>query len=180
MRIERSRKNHGYQWLGFVVMMKKFLFSSILIGMMGLANANDFVHHSSNKATALPTTGKQIQVLNFWATWCGPCRREMPAMSQWYEQKGKKQKIAMIGIALDQPQNITQFLKTTPVSYPIWRYTGNDSRQLMQSYGNKIGGYPYTVVRVPNCKTAWTTVGELSISRLEKSIEGVKKACLQA
>lgn len=160
--------------------MKKFLLSSVLLGMMAAANAHTFVQHSNNKAIEIPSKKGQIQVLNFWATWCGPCRREMPVMSQWYKQKGKKQKIAMIGIAIDQPQNVSAFLQTTPVSYPIWRYTGKDSRQLMQSYGNKIGGYPYTVVRVPNCNTAWTTVGELSISRLEKSIEGVKKACLQA
>lgn len=161
-------------------MMKKFLLSSVLLGIMGLANAGDFVNHKNNKPIELPSTGKQIQVLNFWATWCAPCRREMPIMNQWYKQKGKKEKIAIIGIAIDDPQKISTFLKTTPVDYPIWRYTGNDSRKLMQSYGNKIGGYPYTVVRMPNCQTAWTTVGELSISRLEKSIEGVKKACLKA
>lgn len=160
--------------------MKKLLLSSLLLGMMSLANAGDFVNHANNKPIDIPTKGKQIQVLNFWASWCGPCRKEMPAMSEWYKQKGKKEKIAMIGIAIDQPQNITQFLKTTPVSYPIWRYTGNDSRQLMQSHGNKMGAYPFTVVRMPNCSTTWTTVGELSIERLEKSIQGVKNACLKA
>lgn len=160
--------------------MKKILGALLLLATMSVANADSFVNHTNNKAIELPSTGKQIQVLNFWATWCAPCRREMPIMSQWYTQKGKKEKIAMIGIAIDEPQKISEFLKTTPVSYPIWRYTGNDSRKLMQSYGNKLGGYPYTVVRMPNCQTAWTTVGELSISRLEKSIEGVKKACLKA
>lgn len=154
------------------------LIATLLCAMSSLSYANDFVEHFKNRPVALPTKANQIQVLNFWASWCAPCRKEMPEMSRWYKKNAKKQKVTMIGIAIDQAPNITQFLKTTPVSYPIWRYTGNNSRQLMQSYGNKTGGFPFTVVGMTGCETTWTTLGELSIERLEKSIQGVKSACL--
>ena len=81
--------------------MKKALFS-IFIGLAAsLANAGDFVNHINNKAQDIPQT--HVQIINFWAAWCKPCRKEMPDMSKWYTQIGKKQKVGMVGIA---PQNV--------------------------------------------------------------------------
>ncbi len=68
-----------------------------------------------------------VRIVNLWATWCGPCRKEMPAMSKWYKAQ-KKGSVDMVGIALDTSDNIGNFLKQTPVSYPIRRYTGANSR----------------------------------------------------
>lgn len=159
--------------------MKKWLAAMALMGFASVSSANDYVVHQTNKSVDIPTQTNQIQVLNFWATWCAPCRREMPALNQWYLQQGKKQNVVMIGIAADSEQNVTQFLKTTPVNYPIWRYTGNDSRKLMLSQGNKLGLFPFTVVRVVGCDTAWRAVGELPIPLLEQNVARVKKACLR-
>ena len=57
----------------------------------------------------------------------------------------------MVGIALDTSDNIGKFLKQTPVSYHVWRYTGADSRNFMKSYGNNVGVLPFTVVEAPKC-----------------------------
>lgn len=177
MQSKRRKQNYDHQRLGII--MKKLFAIIMLFGFTSMALASDYVVHHNNKSIDIPTQANQIQILNFWAAWCGPCRREMPDMNKWYLQKGKKQNIAMIGIAIDHEQNITNFLKTTPVNYPIWRYTGKDSRKLLLSYGNKLGGFPFTVVRMNGCETTWTTVGELTIDRLEQSIAGVKKACIK-
>lgn len=156
--------------------MKKWLSLMVLMGLTSVSYANNYVLHQKNQSLEF----YEIQVLNFWATWCEPCRKEMPIMSKWYEQKGKKEKIAMIGVAIDRPENITTFLQTTPVSYPIVRYVGKDYRKVLLSYGNEKGGFPFTVVMAPNCRETSTTLGELTIQRLEESIQIVKNACSKA
>ena len=69
-----------------------------------------------NKPQSLESLKAPVRVVNLWATWCGPCRKEMPAMSAWYKAQ-KKGSVDMVGIALDTTDNIGKFLKQTPVSY---------------------------------------------------------------
>src|SRR5664279_1771691 len=59
--------------------------------------------------------GKTL-VINFWATWCPPCREEMPAFSR-LQTKYAANGVEFVGIALDTPDNVIAFLKQVPVSY---------------------------------------------------------------
>lgn len=138
--------------------------------------ASEFVLHGSNKPQELNAKAP-VQIINLWATWCGPCRKEMPAMSRWYTQKGKRQNVQMVGIAMDEENNIAQFLKSTPVSYPIWRYTGNNSRAMMKSFGNHVGALPYTVIRAPSCNQQQAVLGELTEAKLDSTVAAVKSKC---
>lgn len=153
------------------------IFALLLTACLPAAvQASDLVGHSDNKPQTVPAKA-QVQVINFWAAWCGPCRKEMPDMSKWYASKGKKQKVFMTGIAIDSEANVGKFLQTTPVSYPIWRYTGKDSRNLMKSYGNKVGALPYTVVRAPQCGHEEPIIGELTAARLDQAVNKARAAC---
>ena len=97
--------------------------------------ADETAGWQDNKPQSLESLKAPVRVVNLWATWCGPCRKEMPAMSAWYKAQ-KKGSVDMVGIALDTTDNIGKFLKQTPVSYPIWRYTGANSRNFMKAHGN--------------------------------------------
>lgn len=87
--------------------------------------------------------GKVILV-NFWATWCPPCVREMPAFIKLYETYQDKG-FTIIGIALDNKQDVIDFIDPMGVEYPV--LLGDQKGiKLTQEYGNRLGVLPYTVV----------------------------------
>lgn len=61
--------------------------------------------------------GKLI-LINFWATWCAPCRQEMTLLNST-EQLFRDQGLAIVGIAMDDADAVAQYLKQSPVDYPI-------------------------------------------------------------
>ncbi|OSI35076.1 TlpA disulfide reductase family protein [Neisseria dumasiana] len=117
-----------------------------------------------------------VRIINLWATWCGPCRKEMPEMSAWYK-KQKKGSVDMVGIALDSSENIGKFLKQTPVSYPIWRYAGKDSRGFMKGFGNTVGALPFTVVEAPKCGYKQAVLGEVTAEKLDEVLKSAQAKC---
>ncbi|MFC3532571.1 TlpA disulfide reductase family protein [Vogesella facilis] len=86
----------------------------------------------------------KITVVNFWATWCAPCRIEMPLLSAEAKRLAARG-VRFVGIALDQPAQVQGYLKQTPVSYPIVLADG-DGIELMRTLGNQAGGLPFTVI----------------------------------
>ncbi len=86
--------------------------------------------------------GKVI-ILNFWATWCPPCRREMPAFIKLQEQYGE-QGLQIIGLAIDQVDLVEAFADNVGVNYPIL-VGENDAIKITEDYGNRYGQLPYTV-----------------------------------
>lgn len=141
------------------------------------ALATDLIDYKTEKTVT--ASNADIQVLNFWATYCVPCRKEMPEMNRWFSKvkTQKSPKIELVGIAIDSKDNINQFLKTTPVSYPIWRYIGKNSRAFMKTYGNKIGVLPYTVVRSPKCGKEQAIVGEVDGKKLSQAVQAIWAQC---
>lgn len=87
--------------------------------------------------------GKFI-VLNFWATWCSPCREEMPELSALHTEYQTKN-VAVLGIAIDELSQMKMFTKETPVSYPLFA-AEEEGMGLSSSLGNVKGVLPYTVI----------------------------------
>lgn len=138
--------------------------------------ATDLQNWQTGKPQDLASLKAPVRIVNLWATWCGPCRKEMPEMSAWYK-KQKKGSVDMVGIALDSSDNIGKFLKQTPVSYPIWRYAGNDSRVWMKSFGNTVGGLPFTTVEAPKCRYQQTLLGEVTAKKLDEAVKQARAKC---
>ncbi len=118
--------------------------------------------HSSNE-----WQGK-IMVLNFWATWCPSCLKEIPEFMALQSQYGEK--VQFIGIALDDIEAVKTFQQKTVVNYPILISGDWAGFQLAKQLGNSVSAIPYTIVVSSVGQVVYRHAGELSVSELQKII----------
>ena len=126
-------------------------------------------------ATSLPDNSGKLQplaqwqgktlVINFWATWCPPCREEMPALSR-LQTKHAANGVQVVGIALDNADNVARFSTQSPTRYPLLIGDSNTS-ELTRALGNVQLALPYTVVFGPEGDTRLTRLGLVSEDELE-------------
>jgi peroxiredoxin len=111
----------------------------------------------------------QVLVVNFWATWCAPCREEMPMLDSVHEQFAP-QGLAVVGIALDDVQRARDFAESLAIDYTIL-VGAQDVMATGLSWGNRAGLLPYTVVVDREGIVRWTYLGELKRDVLLAEIE---------
>ncbi|GAA5172580.1 TlpA disulfide reductase family protein [Viridibacterium curvum] len=100
--------------------------------------------------------GKPL-VVNFWATWCAPCREEMPLLDSAAKNHPKLQ---FVGISVDDAAHVREFQSKTPVSYPL-PITTLAITELAGKLGNKAMGLPFTVFVRDNGEIAAIKLGAL-------------------
>ena len=113
----------------------------------------------------------KLLVCNFWATWCVPCREEMPLLAdfrQRYVAKGAE----VVGIGIDQAAKMRQFAKEFSIAYPLLVADAN-ALDLMRKLGNSAGALPYTVVLGPQGEVAHRRLGLLKPGELESVAAGI-------
>lgn len=111
--------------------------------------------------------GKVI-VVNFWATWCPPCRAEIPELSELQDMY-TKQGLIILGIATDDVDKIHDFSMSTKVSYPLLA-GDSDNMSLSASMGNKDLVLPFTVVIDQDGHIVKTFLGRINKSSLEETL----------
>ena len=84
------------------------------ITMRPVFSLNDI---DGNKRSITEWDGKAL-VVNFWATWCAPCRQEIPVLMSMQEELAA-QNIQFIGIAIDDPESVSEYAAKEPFNYPI-------------------------------------------------------------
>ena len=113
------------------------------------------------------TRGKYL-VLNFWATWCTPCLKEIPAFVEFYKENSGH--IEILGLDFE-PVNlevIDEFVERFSINYPIILYTNvNDSQ--FNNFG-EIVGMPTTLIYSPEGELLQTFMGEITKEDLNKYI----------
>jgi thiol-disulfide isomerase/thioredoxin len=111
--------------------------------------------------------GKPLLV-NFWASWCAPCVQEMPELSELAAKDGGKH-FNVIGIGIDSPANLNEFVKKTKVSYPLY-VGGMSGTDLSRELGNTHGGLPFTVLIGPDGQVRKTYLGRLKFEELRADL----------
>ena len=99
--------------------------------------------HGQRQSLPRAYAGRPL-LINVWASWCGPCIEEMPELDR-YARAQAPAGIQVIGLALDTPENIRQFLGRVPVAYPILVDTPGPADASVW-LGNRKGVLPYSVL----------------------------------
>jgi thiol-disulfide isomerase/thioredoxin len=87
----------------------------------------------------------KLLLVNFWASWCGPCREEMPLLDRTQQRLAAKG-FQIVGIAADNVAATKEFLDQTPVDYPILIDDPEKDADLSALFGNDHNVLPYTVL----------------------------------
>lgn len=107
----------------------------------------------------------QTIVINFWATWCPPCREEIPEFIA-LQERYQDQALQIVGVAIDSREAVQRFSDAIGINYPV--LLGQvEGMQAMRDYGNHGGGLPYTVVIGPSGQVVTRKLGVFRYSDLE-------------
>jgi peroxiredoxin len=113
----------------------------------------------------------KVLVLNFWATWCPPCRQEMPGFSRVQTKFGPRG-VQVVGLSIDTLNKVIQFQDDTPVSYPLLIGT-MDLLDRSAAWGNSAQAMPFTAFFGRDGKLASVHLGQMSEQALEDQLQAL-------
>jgi len=126
------------------------------------------LHDLDGKLHNFSEWDRKVRVLNFWATWCPPCRRETPMFVDMQEKFGDKG-LQFIGVAIDKEPDVREFMDTYGVNYPMLIGI-EDATKVSELYGNRFGALPWTVVIDRSGKIVHAQGGEFTRQKAEAII----------
>lgn len=110
-----------------------------------------------------------VLLVNFWATWCMPCREEIPEFIE-IQDKFREQGLILVGIAIDQKEKVETFSKEFGINYPV--VVGDmDAFSLAEAMGNPQGALPYTVIINRAGEIVDTHLGRVYMDKVEKILK---------
>lgn len=109
-----------------------------------------------------------VVLVNFWATWCAPCREEMPMLAALYREH-VADGLQVVGIALDDVAAAREFAAELGIDYPVL-VGSTDVMAVARLYGNVSGMLPYTVLIDRDGVIRWTRLGVLEEAELQRRL----------
>ena len=116
----------------------------------------------------------KILILNFWASWCPPCLKEIPAFIR-LQEKYAGRAVQIVGIALQRAEEIRDFVIAKGINYPV--LVGEEEViRVAEQYGNQMGTLPYTVVIDREQRIAFIKRGPLTEDEADNVINSLVKS----
>ncbi len=126
------------------------------------------------KRHALSEWAGQPLLINYWASWCGPCIKEMPDLDAFSKSQANVGGVRVIGIATDKADAVRAFLKRVPVSFPILVETIPESgRGSATLFGDTGGVLPYSVLLDAQGRVVHSKLGSVSSAELESWVKSI-------
>jgi thiol-disulfide isomerase/thioredoxin len=147
------------------------------------ASTNHFMFAERRPEFSLPDTANVVRsaaewdgsalVVNFWATWCAPCRREMPLLNQ-LQERHREDGIQVLGIAMDFREDVLGYLEQSPVNYPV--LIGEmEAMEAAEGFGVSLVGLPITAFTDHRGNILYVHLGELHETQASLIFEAVMK-----
>jgi len=115
----------------------------------------------------------QPRIINFWATWCGPCRREIPLLNT-LQHSHHQEKLQIIGIAVDFNKAVQDYVKTTRIDYPV--FIGEDAGlEAAQKFGISDLVLPFSVFADAKNRVVAVKIGELHAPEADFILKAIRK-----
>ena len=108
-------------------------------------------------------------IINFWATWCAPCRREMPLLQALHLER-EDDRLEVIGIAIDRLEAVDAFIAESGITYPILAGQQN-AMDIAEQFGADFVALPFTVFTAKDGQILWLHLGELHRKQLRIILE---------
>ena len=105
-------------------------------------------------------------LIDFWASWCAPCREEIPELNEFYKNKD----INLIAIAIDEIADVVKFQDEIPIQYPSFIANELEGVTLAKKLGNERGVLPFTVIIQPDGSVKKSFYGKVKISDLNQAL----------
>lgn len=155
--------------------MKTLKIAALFFLFIGITQADDTLPAFSFPDTEEKThnisewSGKTL-VINFWATWCQPCLKEIPEFAQLQTQFAAKN-VQFIGIAIDELQAVARFKDAAKMNYPVLVASEWDGFNLSQQLGNSANTVPYTIVVNPAGQIMYRHAGAVKKEDLLQALQ---------
>lgn len=128
---------------------------------------------SNGEVRAIADWEGRAVLLNFWATWCAPCREEIPELVEAQNEFGERG-LQVLGVAIDKPGMVRQFMEEVSFNYPTL-IAETEGMDLMAQYGNA-GALPFTLAFDKQGRLVGKKLGRVSRSEIRAFVEAMLKS----
>lgn len=120
---------------------------------------------------------ENLLVINFWATWCPPCRKEIPLLIET-QKKYSQDNVQFLGIAMDDANDVSRYMQTIDFNYPVLISDMNETIRIGQAFDYNFIALPFTLFVSADGKSSRAHTGELTTQELNRLIEELSAPAL--